>query len=388
MASKEDEEELLRRRQEADRSIISPEDAATAAAMTRADQISTQAATTRMNYEAGLAAKAAARQPLQSATLPGQGALDIAPPGTPLMNLRGTVNPSTGQTQYRNVAGPRDFNDLVGSAVDARRGAMEARKGQIMQRLQYAGQREQRGLIAELRSIESENKFTETARHNLSMENARNAEVDFRMKKDVDANEQFVGYAETISNITDPPDTPAFDRAMTNAMIKFPEGARSQAGLRLTGRLYGKQPPTVEQMNRALALAKERGDVVTGFKETASGKVLPTFKTQEGLTKQHKGLTNELSKNLGITPEQFASRDISKDRATDENKVGKEPEKATHIAFDIDGRTVAVAKDKFNALNTAFPAQQAEATEVQRDTADGKKAIFDVKTKKFLRYAE
>ncbi len=50
-----------------------------------------------------LRAATAYRPTLETATLPGKGALDIVPPGTPLMSVKGIVNPFTGQTSYQPI---------------------------------------------------------------------------------------------------------------------------------------------------------------------------------------------------------------------------------------------------------------------------------------------
>lgn len=56
-----------------------------------------------------LRAATAYRPTLDTATLPGKGALDIVPVGTPLMSVKGIVNPFTGQTSYQPVNQPSPY---------------------------------------------------------------------------------------------------------------------------------------------------------------------------------------------------------------------------------------------------------------------------------------
>jgi hypothetical protein len=49
------------------------------------------------------------RPTLDTATLPGQGALDVGTPGVPLMAQKGIVNPFTGQTKYQPLNQPSPY---------------------------------------------------------------------------------------------------------------------------------------------------------------------------------------------------------------------------------------------------------------------------------------
>src|SRR2546421_3459291 len=108
-----------------------------------------------------------ARRPLQTATLPGQGALDEStqygvPTGTPLMNIRGEVNPGTGQTEYRDVTGgawstqrPQESSDdLISRAIQSRQ-KFEVQRQSLINQLPYANKRTQTAIAAELHGIDA-----------------------------------------------------------------------------------------------------------------------------------------------------------------------------------------------------------------------------------------
>lgn len=158
---------------------------------------------------------------------------------------------------------------------------------------------------------------------------------------------------------------------------------------------------TVAEQQAAIQAAAGGRDVTLkgGSVKTPNFTVSPTL--GESLTAQsQKDIIKSLS-DAGVTSEQFAQRTKVEQGNIAKDASGKETftndNEGTHMRVTISDHAFVVPVGRYNQLNTAIPATQTQpaaqpsatpVTEVQRTTKDGRQAIFDAQTKKFLRYAQ
>lgn len=344
-------------------------------------------------FQPGAIAAATAPQPLKTATRPGEAALDIVPIGTPLMSVKGVVNPA-GQTEYVPLQPNRadGFHDLVASAIDAKRFAIQSRKTQIFNQLQVANKAQAARLTAELRGLEHDEAMSLRERHYASMEKAHERDKMFDLGLQTQKSEQFANMVRGFMAI--PRDAPDRDEQISRVIAENPLGATTTAGLQAIGKIYDRPAPLADTVRDAIDQFKSLNLKPAGVSVTTTGKPTIRFDTEEQARQKQpvvRKAVNDLA-GVGLTSEEFASRDTAKVARGNYNKDTGEfkgSDKGGTIRVEIDGSPYFMSVAAYDRLNKVIPAGgQTQVKEVIRDTQDGRKAIFDAETKKFLRYAE
>lgn len=348
-------------------------------------------------FQPGAIAAATAPQPLQTATRPGEAALDIVPIGTPLMSVKG-VQDAFGKTQYVPLQPnrPDSFHDLVGNAIDAKSAAISARKQQIMAQLQTANRYQATRLATELRGLEHDEEFAQRERHYATLEKAHERDKMFDLSLQTEKANQFANMVSAFMAI--PKDAPDREAQIEKAIASNPLGATTTGGLSAIGKIYDRPAPTAQAVKDAIEAVKPLNLQPAGITITQSGKPSVRFETPEQAQLKSpvmKKAANDLA-GIGLSVEEFQSRDTSKvARGTYTKSTGKftGSNKGGDMRVEIGGTPYFMSVAAYDRLNKVLPAtgqtkSESPVKEVIRDTQDGRKAVFDAATKKFLRYAE
>ena len=228
--------------------------------MDRQDRISATAAAVAQNYFAGrqsnldpafqpggIAAQTA-RQPLTTATQPGQGTFDV-------VGRDVSIGLGKTQTQWTPLRA-RSSEDLFNNAIDARSNVLSQRKNMLLDRVSSGGGSKRD--FAELRSLEAEER-TMDAHQALG---ARMAEQQLRRQKTNQVADEFPRFTQALGDITETPHTPEYERKVWDAIGQHPNAAQSAAGARLIGSMFNmKRAPTPESIAESLRQYEQFGKV-------------------------------------------------------------------------------------------------------------------------------
>lgn len=235
--------------------------------------------------------------------------------------------------------------------------------------------------------------------HRQSHEQANAADQNRKAQEKYNINRDATAANIALARITASPGSDEYKRAIVKIHLDHP---------------YASQDPRVEAaLVKAATFHDERAAIQARAKEaglveemTGYGQKGPSVKfvkpeaalqAEAIQTQSRKDVAKDLSA-IGMTPEQFAQRTKVERGTFDANGKFTGANEGPHVRVTVGDQGAKLSTGQYARLNAAIPASRqqtdqptatpVQSAEVTRTTQDGRTAIFDFATKKFLRYAQ
>ncbi len=229
-----------------------------------------------------------------------------------------------------------------------------------------------------------------------SQQSAHAADQNRKMQEQYNVARDATAAQIAMGRITAQPGTQEYKQAIANIALSYPHAV--------------KDPRVEEALLKASTFHDERAAIAqkaadAGLTENivGYGQKGPTIQyrpsdavqQQQAITKATQAQIGKDFAKAGLTPDQFAQRT----EVVGVDKDNKQVADGTHMRVAIGDHHFLVPKDEYNRMNTAVPsaqpnpaAQTAQATTPQPTEVtrifNGRPAVFDSTTKKFLRYGQ
>ena len=224
----------------------------------------------------------------------------------------------------------------------------------------------------------------------------------FQTNRDAAIMQQATEFTNYLANSPHQPGTPEFYKDGLKAVAKWPLAGKNPMAAQAWKEAADIHDNSAMSIESARAAAQAAGiDLDDANVSLSMGPKGPSvsYKTARDTSSSPstpQGVAvRELAK-IGITPDEFAKREMSKDARV--NEAGKGSNDGDNMKFYTGGTEHRIPVKDFQRYNSLFPVKSQTPTHAEysgpssqailRTTADGRKAYYDPDTKKFIKWAE